>query len=495
MRLIAQNTVMVRSALKRSADAKAIADKWVAHNVTKSDDVNTVRDWVRINISFDNSPLERVLNQLWAASYVFGERDAINELTGNVGFDWDTWKPGNEAASLLVKPPKKLQAILNKSKATANEISRTTADRIGTKLSEGLEQGLGADEIARNINTVLDDPARSMVIARTETADALVQANLETYREAEVELVEWLVGDPCDICAENAGVQVRLGGVFPSGDEAPPAHPNCVCDVAPIVLTAEEMQNMDAFDLASKPDTLKYEENQPRDEHGRWGSTGAILDLQTIPENLVGANDTLTNLISPDFDGDRFEILYNVLDNQIQYASDFTTAWADSFENVEQFRDSATRALADGDPIDRVTLAGLELVNASPLTTEEAYRGASFTSEELAQFKEGETISLPFASFSTIRGEAENYTYDHLGGRNNPVVFKLESGAKAIPESSLSNQAILAEIVTSGNFQITNVSTETLKPDATGLGRSTNEATIISLKQTGTFDTEGLKVK
>jgi hypothetical protein len=73
-----------------------------------------------------------------------------------------------------------------------------------------------------------------MIVARTETARALVQANIDKYRAENVQSLEWLVGDPCDICAENDGVIVAIGDEFPSGDEYPPAHPNCVCDVAPV---------------------------------------------------------------------------------------------------------------------------------------------------------------------------------------------------------------------------------------------------------------------
>jgi hypothetical protein len=51
-----------------------------------------------------------------------------------------------------------------------------------------------------------------------------------------VELVEWLVADPCDICEENESVSpIGIGETFPSGDTEPPAHPNCVCDIAPYV--------------------------------------------------------------------------------------------------------------------------------------------------------------------------------------------------------------------------------------------------------------------
>ena len=235
---MAQNAIILSGALKRMVDAQALAHKWVTYNSNKSvtvDDSRNARDWVRGNVTFNSSALSSALNQTHASGYAFGEKDAQQELTSSVGFNWDTWNPGNEGAAMLVDPPNGLKELMAQNGVTIKGIEDTNIDRIGTALALGLDQGLTVDETARAIDYVVANPARSLVIARTETARALVQANLVTYREANVESVEWLVADPCEICAANDGVVVPLGEAFPSGDTEPPAHPNCVCDVAPVL--------------------------------------------------------------------------------------------------------------------------------------------------------------------------------------------------------------------------------------------------------------------
>jgi hypothetical protein len=47
--------------------------------------------------------------------------------------------------------------------------------------------------------------------------------------------MQWLVFDPCKICAQNANQIVNIGQQFPSGDQRPPAHPNCRCALAPVI--------------------------------------------------------------------------------------------------------------------------------------------------------------------------------------------------------------------------------------------------------------------
>jgi hypothetical protein len=50
-----------------------------------------------------------------------------------------------------------------------------------------------------------------------------------------VESVEWLVTEPCELCAPNADKVVPLGKGFPTGHLHPPAHPNCRCAIAPVI--------------------------------------------------------------------------------------------------------------------------------------------------------------------------------------------------------------------------------------------------------------------
>jgi hypothetical protein len=152
-----------------------------------------------------------------------------------LNLDWSTWKPGNKPAALLVSPPQGLRRLLDRSNVTIQGVNTTTLDRIGTQLGQALSTGATDITLSNAIKNLLDDPNRAMVIARTEMNRAMSVASVESYQGFGVEQVEWLVMEPCDICAENDGVVVDLMSEFPSGDTEPPAHPNCVCSIAPVI--------------------------------------------------------------------------------------------------------------------------------------------------------------------------------------------------------------------------------------------------------------------
>lgn len=235
---MALNAIMVQGAMRRQAHAETIANKWLEHNSVKAitpEERLSAQTWVNVNVQLDDSALNDVFDKMYASGYAFGIEDAKDALSASYNMDWDSWKPGNAAAAQLVDSPNGLDNLLRASKLTIKGIDQTTLDRIGSALSLSLSEGLSASQTAKAINYVLNDPARALTIARTETARALITANQVEYRAAGVTKIEWLVGDPCKICAVNAGSIVLIGQAFPSGAEAPPAHPNCVCDIAPVI--------------------------------------------------------------------------------------------------------------------------------------------------------------------------------------------------------------------------------------------------------------------
>jgi len=228
-------------ALKAQADVERIARLWVEHNKAElaaktvtPEQVDSARAWAQLNAHLNSASLSNVLEQVYGSGWAYGTNDAAHELGLEIADPWANWQPGNEAAAALVDAPQGLQTLLEARDVTIKDMNNTTLDRLGSALAESLSQGLGIQETASIVNQVFDNPARAMIVARTETARALVQANIDQYRAENVQSLEWLVGDPCDICAENDGVIVAIGDEFPSGDEYPPAHPNCVCDVAPV---------------------------------------------------------------------------------------------------------------------------------------------------------------------------------------------------------------------------------------------------------------------
>ena len=224
--------------LRAMADTKTIADKWVAHNAAtlaaKSPEATSATDWLKMNTTLDSKALQAALEQVYGSGWAFGEADAQALLGALAGDPWAGWQAGNEAASALVSPAGGLQALLDKSGTVIDGISGTVLDQLGTALADSLAHGFGAQETANMLRAVIDNPAKAMVIARTETCRAIVDSNVAEYKASEVESIEWLVAEPCDICEENAGVIISIGDAFPSGDDYPPAHPNCVCDVAPV---------------------------------------------------------------------------------------------------------------------------------------------------------------------------------------------------------------------------------------------------------------------
>lgn len=88
-------------------------------------------------------------------------------------------------------------------------------------------------------------------VTRTKTSTASINAHVNTYQEANVNLVE-VVGssDPCGDCAPYHHVVFSLDGNderFPHVDVQSlfPLHPNCRCNVLPYVLEYETKESVD----------------------------------------------------------------------------------------------------------------------------------------------------------------------------------------------------------------------------------------------------------
>lgn len=120
-------------------------------------------------------------------------------------------------------------------------IDEGTRTLIRNVITDGLDENLGADEIASNIEDLGFDADRADLIARTEIARANSDAALLSYDAAQDAGVavrkEWILGpNPCEICEGNADDgDIAIDDDFSSGDDAPPAHPNCECAVSPVV--------------------------------------------------------------------------------------------------------------------------------------------------------------------------------------------------------------------------------------------------------------------
>lgn len=118
-----------------------------------------------------------------------------------------------------------------------------TKRRLGSVVSEAIENKSGIDRLSRDIRREFSDMSKSRAetIARTETAQALTEGTMSRARAMGVtgkEAVATPFGDwPCEICEDNAAAgPMRMDAEFPSGDMGPPFHPNCACALAYIML-------------------------------------------------------------------------------------------------------------------------------------------------------------------------------------------------------------------------------------------------------------------
>ena len=117
-------------------------------------------------------------------------------------------------------------------------INEATRDMLRTDVTTAINEGWSTKDLANALseNYAFSD-ARAETISRTEVARSHIEGQMIAYREAGVEKKQWILGDEaCDECQANAdeGV-IAFDDAFPSGDDAPPAHPNCLCDLIAII--------------------------------------------------------------------------------------------------------------------------------------------------------------------------------------------------------------------------------------------------------------------
>lgn len=119
----------------------------------------------------------------------------------------------------------------------AYSLTETTREFIRGDVTVAMEEGWSTDELAKALEENYGFSAtRAEVIARTETASADVQGNLIVYKESGISKKKWLASpDCCDDCQELDGEEVGIDEDFKDGTQGPPLHPQCRCDVVPII--------------------------------------------------------------------------------------------------------------------------------------------------------------------------------------------------------------------------------------------------------------------
>jgi len=126
------------------------------------------------------------------------------------------------------------------------DLADTTEKDMRSLLERAVAEGMSVDELSDAIEGMgAFGEARANTIARTELANAHVQGNVQGWKESglnirKVSLLGDLhdIADICDECAD-AG-EVDMEAEFVDGATFPPYHPNCICDISPVIIEDPE---------------------------------------------------------------------------------------------------------------------------------------------------------------------------------------------------------------------------------------------------------------
>jgi phage portal protein BeeE len=132
--------------------------------------------------------------------------------------------------------------VRNRGLELAKTIPETLKGHVAVAIEKQLAAGTSIADLRDAIRKVAPDLTewQAVRIARTETAMAYCEGNRQAWEQQGVATKAWIVaGGPCPICegiGEAYPNDIPIGEAFSTGSgswQAPPAHPNCRCDLLP----------------------------------------------------------------------------------------------------------------------------------------------------------------------------------------------------------------------------------------------------------------------
>jgi hypothetical protein len=152
-------------------------------------------------------------------------------MSTNYALDW--------ARKYALQNPDNPNPAWDDYRSLLNSLSVPVKNNLREVILLALDKGYSVAQLKKALlerHPLTEEQAESL--SWTEIARADVGGNMESYRQSEVVVgKEWLLPSPngCDVCLLNAQAGIiPLNDLFPSGDDAPPAHSKCRCDVSPV---------------------------------------------------------------------------------------------------------------------------------------------------------------------------------------------------------------------------------------------------------------------
>lgn len=178
------------------------------------------------------------MNTYIDSAYSKGVRDAANKMRKGGASIAESW-----AEQSFFRPihADRLGLIYTRAYSDLDGITKTMDQQISRILAQGIGEGRGPLEIARQINERIDKIGitRARVLARTEIVSAHAEATLNAYEEAKIEGVEveaefTTAGDNA-VCPECEALAGKIFTIAESRGMIP-VHPSCRCAFNPIVV-------------------------------------------------------------------------------------------------------------------------------------------------------------------------------------------------------------------------------------------------------------------
>jgi len=197
-----------------------------------------------------NKDIKNILDPMLAAFTAKLEVDMAGQLAEiyiSAQAEMVTWGKTKGGIPIAYEGPPNQKAVdyarLHLSRAKLIDgINETTLEKLSHVISDGIKNKRGIPGISKDMRDAFKGMSkyRSELIARTETAQALSQASLDSMKDMGIDGKQWvtagddMVSDEC-MGNESDGV-IPVNQSFSGGVMAPPQHPNCRCTVAPAIL-------------------------------------------------------------------------------------------------------------------------------------------------------------------------------------------------------------------------------------------------------------------
>lgn len=133
-----------------------------------------------------------------------------------------------------LKDKRELAKIEQHVKLLIKGLDQATHDLVAEKIQQGIESGLSTKEVADSIREWIPETyaGRAETVTRTETSRMVNAAQFEAASQNGAMGKIWVTRGADDECADNENQgTIGMDETFSSGDNMPPAHPNCRCDL------------------------------------------------------------------------------------------------------------------------------------------------------------------------------------------------------------------------------------------------------------------------